>query len=215
MNLMLVSVSERRQEIGLRMAIGARRGEIGLQFLIEAGLLALLGCGAGVLLALAGALAFGVGPAIWNPLTGMTILAAIAAATLITVISALYPARKAAQLDPADALAQDPDSSSQDRSKRLIQAFTPRTNAWTIQVTESAKVQPGNSPRETGRAQPNTERHFSDPMQMAHAAPRCTATSKRTGKPCRAPAVRGWHVCRMHGAREVAGAAGIEMPSPC
>jgi putative ABC transport system permease protein len=47
MNLMLVSVSERRQEIGLRMAIGARRREIGLQFLIEAGLLALLGCGAG------------------------------------------------------------------------------------------------------------------------------------------------------------------------
>ena len=48
MNLMLVSVSERRQEIGLRMAIGARRREIGLQFLIEAGLLALLGSGAGV-----------------------------------------------------------------------------------------------------------------------------------------------------------------------
>ncbi len=32
-------------------------------------------------------------------------------------------------------------------------------------------------------------------------APRCTATSKRTGKPCRAPAVRGWAVCRFHGAR--------------
>jgi len=214
MNVMLVSVSERRQEIGLRMAIGARRREIGLQFLIEAGLLALLGCGAGVLLALAGAIALGAGPAIWNPLTGMTILAAIAAATLITVISALYPARKAAQLDPADALAQDQDCSSQDRPGRLIQVFTPRANAWTIQVTESAMVQPGNSPRKTGRAQPNTERLFSDPMQMAHAAPRCTATSKRTGKPCRAPAVRGWQVCRMHGARETAGAAGIEMPSP-
>jgi putative ABC transport system permease protein len=90
MNLMLVSVSERRLEIGLRMAIGARRREIGLQFLIEAGLLALLGCGAGVLLAMGGGMAFGAGPAIWNPLTGMTILAAIAAATLITVISALY-----------------------------------------------------------------------------------------------------------------------------
>ncbi len=57
MNVMLVSVSERRQEIGLRMAIGAHRSEIGLQFLIEAGLLALLGCGAGVVLALGVAVA--------------------------------------------------------------------------------------------------------------------------------------------------------------
>ena len=40
-----------------------------------------------------------------------------------------------------------------------------------------------------------------DPMQSAHNAPRCKATSKRTGRPCRAPAVRGWSVCRMHGAR--------------
>jgi hypothetical protein len=39
-----------------------------------------------------------------------------------------------------------------------------------------------------------------NPMQSAHAAPRCKATSKRTGRPCRAPAVRGWGVCRMHGA---------------
>lgn len=34
-----------------------------------------------------------------------------------------------------------------------------------------------------------------------HASPRCTATSKRSGKPCRNPAVNGWYVCRMHGAR--------------
>jgi hypothetical protein len=39
-----------------------------------------------------------------------------------------------------------------------------------------------------------------NPMQSAHAAPRCCAKSKRTGQPCRAPAVRGWRVCRMHGA---------------
>ena len=38
-------------------------------------------------------------------------------------------------------------------------------------------------------------------MQKAHAAPRCKAKSKRSGQPCRAPAVRGWTVCRMHGAR--------------
>src|SRR5829696_9517414 len=55
MNVMLVSVSERRHEIGLRMAVGARRRDIGLQFLIEAGLLALLGSGTGVVIALCGA----------------------------------------------------------------------------------------------------------------------------------------------------------------
>jgi hypothetical protein len=40
-----------------------------------------------------------------------------------------------------------------------------------------------------------------NPMQSAHDAPRCNAKSKRTGKACRAPAVRGYRVCRMHGAR--------------
>ncbi len=40
-----------------------------------------------------------------------------------------------------------------------------------------------------------------NPMQSAHDAPRCKAKSKRTGNPCRAPAVRGCRVCRMHGAR--------------
>jgi len=40
-----------------------------------------------------------------------------------------------------------------------------------------------------------------NPMQKAHAAPRCSARSKRTKKPCRAPAVQGYRVCRMHGAR--------------
>jgi hypothetical protein len=120
MNLMLVSVNERRQEIGLRMAIGARPAEIGLQFLIEASLLALLGCGAGVVLALGGATALGAGSAIWNPMTGAAIVGAVAAATLITVISALYPSRKAARLDPAEALAQDPGGNSRDRPKRII-----------------------------------------------------------------------------------------------
>lgn len=39
-----------------------------------------------------------------------------------------------------------------------------------------------------------------NPMDRANAAPRCGATSKRSGKPCRAPAVTGWAVCRLHGA---------------
>ncbi|MAI45522.1 MAG: hypothetical protein CMB79_06495 [Filomicrobium sp.] len=44
------------------------------------------------------------------------------------------------------------------------------------------------------------EKADANPMQSAHAAPRCTARSKRTGRPCRNPAVCGWKVCRMHGA---------------
>ena len=39
-----------------------------------------------------------------------------------------------------------------------------------------------------------------NPMHKAHAARRCTASSKRSGLPCKAPAVKGWNVCRMHGA---------------
>jgi putative ABC transport system permease protein len=106
MNVMLVSVSERRQEIGLRMAIGARRRDIALQFLIEAGLLALLGSGAGVAVALGGAAGFGAEVALTRPETVAAILAAVAAAALITLASALYPARKAARLDPAESLMQ-------------------------------------------------------------------------------------------------------------
>jgi hypothetical protein len=49
-----------------------------------------------------------------------------------------------------------------------------------------------------------------NPMQSAHSAPRCTAMSKRSGKQCQAPAVRGKHVCRMHGAK--AGAPAIVGP---
>ncbi len=40
-----------------------------------------------------------------------------------------------------------------------------------------------------------------NPTHAANAAPRCTAKSKRSGKPCKSPAVRGWSVCRIHGAR--------------
>src|SRR4029453_2527921 len=52
-----------------------------------------------------------------------------------------------------------------------------------------------------GRGEGHESEMIINPMHKAHAAPRCTAKSKRTGQPCRAPAVRGWQVCRMHGAR--------------
>ena len=106
MNIMLVSVSERRQEIGLRMAVGARRRDISRQFLIEAGLLAGLGSAAGLALALVGAVALGAWPAIMRPETGLAMFAAVLAATLITMASGIYPSRKAARLDPAEALTE-------------------------------------------------------------------------------------------------------------
>jgi len=106
MNIMLVSVSERRQEIGLRMAVGARRRDISRQFLIEAGLLAGLGSAAGLAVALVGAVALGAWPAIMRPETGLAMFAAVLAATLITIASGIYPSRKAARLDPAEALTE-------------------------------------------------------------------------------------------------------------
>jgi putative ABC transport system permease protein len=173
MNLMLVSVSERRQEIGLRMAIGARRREIGLQFLIEAGLLALLGSGAGIVLALGAAVALGAGSAIRNPATGVAILAAVVAATLITLISALYPARKAARLDPADALAQDPGTYSQDWPKRMIRAVAASTAARAaariFHVIESTEDQTAKALRETGNVSASKRSPRQSPLEQ-HAA---------------------------------------------
>lgn len=105
MNLMLVSVRERRQEIGLRMAVGARRRDIALQFLIEAALLALFGSAVGVVLGLVGGAAIGTAAALWNSQTLVAILAAVSSATAITLVSALYPSLQASHLDPAEALA--------------------------------------------------------------------------------------------------------------
>ena len=159
--------------VGGRMAIGARRREIGLQFLIEAGLLALLGSGAGVVLALGAAVAFGAGSAIRNPTTGVAILVAVAAATLITLISALYPARKAARLSPADALAQDPGTYSQDWPKRMIRAVAASTAARAaariFQVIESTKDQTAKALRETGSVSASKRSPRESPLEQ-HAA---------------------------------------------
>src|SRR3954451_22306747 len=59
-----------------------------------------------------------------------------------------------------------------------------------------------DTPAGAGGYREGAETEMTDnPMQSAHDAPRCQAKSKRTGEPCRAPAVRGYRVCRMHGAR--------------
>lgn len=106
MNIMLVSVTERTSEIGVRMAVGARQSDIMQQFLIEAILVCILGGILGI------SLAFGIG-ALINQFAGgnfqvvystVSIVAAVVCSTLIGVIFGYIPARNAARLNPVDAL---------------------------------------------------------------------------------------------------------------
>ena len=108
MNIMLVSVSERVKEIGVRMAVGARRSDIMQQFLTEAVLVCVVGGALGVLAALGAALVFrAFGSTFSFVYSGASIVAAFACSTLIGVVFGWLPARGAAQLDPVDALARE------------------------------------------------------------------------------------------------------------
>jgi len=104
MNIMLVSVTERTREIGVRMAIGARRKDILQQFLIEALVLSLLGGIIGILVGIGGSVALSQA-ARWNTLISPpAILLAFFFAFLVGVFFGLWPARKASRLDPIEAL---------------------------------------------------------------------------------------------------------------
>jgi macrolide transport system ATP-binding/permease protein len=107
MNIMLVSVTERTREIGIRMAIGARSFDVLLQFLTEAVMVCFIGGVAGVLLGIGGGLATSV-VAGWRVIfTVAPIVIAFACASLTGVVFGYLPARKAARLDPIEALARD------------------------------------------------------------------------------------------------------------
>jgi putative ABC transport system permease protein len=104
MNIMLVSVTERTREIGIRMAIGATEGQVLLQFLVEAVVLSLIGGFLGVVAGLglgwAGSAALNVGFAVDWQIT----LAAFVFSALVGVVFGYFPARRAARLDPIEAL---------------------------------------------------------------------------------------------------------------
>ena len=109
MNIMLVSVSERAREIGVRVALGARQTDIQRQFLIEAFVLCLIG--AALAVAVSFVLSFVAGfflPPGWELRLSMTaMLAAVICAGFTGLVFGYFPARNAARLDPVEALARD------------------------------------------------------------------------------------------------------------
>ena len=104
MNIMLVSVTERTREIGIRKAIGARTGTILFQFLIEAVIMSCLGGIIGLILGTAGAYGIGSLAGIKPSLSPGFALLAILFSSAIGIFFGIYPARKAARLDPIEAL---------------------------------------------------------------------------------------------------------------
>ena len=104
MNIMLVSVTERTREIGVRKALGATRSNIMLQFLVEALVLCLLGGLVGVALGAGGAIALAK-LANWNTFVSLqSVVVAVAFSALVGVFFGLWPARRASLLDPIEAL---------------------------------------------------------------------------------------------------------------
>jgi macrolide transport system ATP-binding/permease protein len=108
MNIMLVSVTERTREIGVRMAVGARPADIMRQFLIEAVLVCLVGGAAGVTLSLVGGgLATHFADSLRLSYSAFSIIAAFVSSTLIGIVFGFMPARSAARLDPVEALTRE------------------------------------------------------------------------------------------------------------
>jgi putative ABC transport system permease protein len=104
MNIMLVTVTERTREIGIRKAMGATRGNILLQFLVEAMVLCLLGGGLGLALG-AGASWFAAEFAGWQTqISTASVITAFTFSAAVGLVFGLWPARRAASLDPIDAL---------------------------------------------------------------------------------------------------------------
>ncbi len=104
MNIMMVSVTERTREIGIRQAVGASPADIRWQFLTEALLLSLVGGLFGVILGIAGSILFGWLGSMPTVIVPGSIFTAFGSAALVGIFFGFYPANKASQLDPIEAL---------------------------------------------------------------------------------------------------------------
>ncbi len=104
MNIMLVSVTERTREIGVRMAVGATEADVRMQFLVEAVTLSMMGGAIGIIFGLVGS-ALISNLLTWPTLiSGKAIVAAVIFSAAVGIFFGYYPARKASQLDPIEAL---------------------------------------------------------------------------------------------------------------
>jgi len=104
MNIMLVSVTERTREIGIRQSVGATPNDIRLQFLTEAVMLSLVGGLIGVVLGVGGTYLFGATSDMRTVIVPSSILLAFGSAAAVGIVFGFFPANKAAQLDPIEAL---------------------------------------------------------------------------------------------------------------
>jgi len=107
MNMMLVSVTERTREIGIRKALGARRADILKQFLLEAGTIAFVGGALGILFGLAIAQGVAALTSLPAAVKGWSVLMALLVATSVGIFFGVYPATRASKLDPVVALRQE------------------------------------------------------------------------------------------------------------
>jgi putative ABC transport system permease protein len=104
MNIMLVSVTERTREIGIRKAVGAKNKDILVQFLIESIVLSIIGGIIGIAFAVAVSFILNRFTILTTAVTAMPIILALSFSTVVGIFFGIYPAMRAARLNPIDAL---------------------------------------------------------------------------------------------------------------
>jgi putative ABC transport system permease protein len=104
MNIMLISVTERTREIGIRKAIGATENDIIVQFLIESVLISLIGGTIGIILGLLGVFVAGKLSGVGNVFSFASVVIAFGTSVMVGILAGLYPANQAAEMNPIEAL---------------------------------------------------------------------------------------------------------------